>query len=79
LKRYRDGYPGQEDDLTMNDNYMFYSGQISSRPDGMKMVSVSLSKAIILTTFTKPGGATRLCWKSTTATFSGFSLSENME
>jgi len=34
LRRYREGYPGQDDDPSIDDNYRFYAGQISSRPEG---------------------------------------------
>lgn len=35
LKRYREGYPGQDDNVRLNDNYQFYAGQIESEPDGI--------------------------------------------
>jgi len=34
VERYRQGYPGQEDDLNAKQNIKFYGNQISSRPDG---------------------------------------------
>jgi hypothetical protein len=34
LSNYRNGYPGQVDDLSLNDNYKFYNGEIESVPDG---------------------------------------------
>jgi len=34
LENYRKGYPDLRDDLSINDNYLFYSGQIASVPDG---------------------------------------------
>jgi len=33
-ERYRNGYPGQEDNLTQNDNLKFYKGEMESVPDG---------------------------------------------
>jgi hypothetical protein len=33
-KRYRDGYPGKQDDPTAKMNLEFYSNQRSSKPDG---------------------------------------------
>lgn len=32
--RYRDGYPGEGDDPSQNDNLKFYTGRIASVPDG---------------------------------------------
>ncbi|XP_076347300.1 DNA helicase MCM8-like isoform X2 [Tachypleus tridentatus] len=33
--QYRLGYPGKEDDITLNDNYFFYCNQIPMRPEGV--------------------------------------------
>ncbi len=33
-KRYRDGYPGQENDLSEKNNLLFYENKIASRPRG---------------------------------------------
>jgi len=34
LENYRAGYPDLTEDLTSNDNYLFYQGKISSQPQG---------------------------------------------
>eukprot|EP00732_Lithocolla_globosa_P005285 Lithocolla_globosa_v1_NODE_5385_length_1249_cov_15.352596.p1 type:complete len:266 gc:universal NODE_5385_length_1249_cov_15.352596:891-94(-) len=34
-RTYLEGYPGQEDDLSINDNIKFYRNQLRSRPDGL--------------------------------------------
>lgn len=34
LADYRAGYPNQEDDMSLNDNFKFYNGEIESVPDG---------------------------------------------
>jgi len=34
LEKYRKGYPDMKDDPNINENFLFYSGKITSQPDG---------------------------------------------
>lgn len=43
MERYRNGYPGQEDDTEATQNFDFYSGKIPSRPQGLLFYSKCFS------------------------------------